>query len=308
MRMYCVLWGRMASCGRLVTGLFPRAPKMATGQDPQWGGPLGPRLTPSSAFKGSVAFLTLLITTASAYADNVRLYLKDGTYQVTSEYKVVKDRVTYLSSERGDWEELPLELVDLTRTKKEAAQHEEDLKADAKLQADEDKAEKQAAREVEQIPSDPGVYYIHNDKLEPIKVGESKLVTDKKRQVWKVLSPVPIVSGKATLELDGDTSSTEISDRRPEFFFRLSTFERFSIVRLTPTKKGSRIVENIHIIPVTKEIQQEFKEIETFKKQEGDNVYRIWPEKDLEPGEYALIEYTDGLESINTQVWDFKIK
>ena len=41
---------------------------------------------------------------------------------------------------------------------------------------------------------------------------------------------------------------------------------------------------------------QDIKEIETFKKQEGDNVYKIWPEKDLEPGEYALVEYTEGLE------------
>jgi hypothetical protein len=252
--------------------------------------------------------LFLAIFLMVAPDDIFRLYLKDGSYQLTTEYKVVKDRVTYLSSERGEWEEIPLELADLVRTKKEAAQHTEDLKADAKTQEEEDKAVRNAAKEVEQIPSDPGVYYIHNDKLETIKVGESKLVTDKRRQVLKVLSPVPLVAGKATLELDGDTSSMEISDRRPEFFFRLSTFERFAIVKITPTKKGSRIVENVHMIPVTKEVQQEFKEIETFKKQEGDNVYRIWPQKDMDPGEYALIEYTDGLENINTQVWDFKIK
>ena len=238
----------------------------------------------------------------------IRLYLKDGSYQLTTEYKVVKDRVTYLSSERGEWEEIPLELADLARTKKEAAQHEEDLKADAKAQAAEDAAERLAVREVEEIPPEPGVYYIHDNKLEAIKVAESKVVTDKRRQVLKVLSPVPMVSGKATLEIDSDTSSKEISDKRPEFFFRLSNFERLAMVKLAPTKKGSRIVENIHMIPVTKEIQQEFKEIETFKKQEGDNVYKIWPEKDLDPGEYAIVEYTEGLESINTQVWDFKIK
>jgi len=226
-----------------------------------------------------------LILISLGYAETIRLYLKDGTYQLTSEYKVVKDRVSYLSAERGEWEELPLELVDLARTKKEAAQHEEDLKADAKAQAEEDKAERLAAREVEEIPPEPGVYYIHDDKLEPVKVAESKIVNDKARQVWKVLSPVPMVSGKATLEISGDTSSKEISDKRPEFFFRLSTVERLALVRLTPTKKGSRIVENIHIIPVTKEIQQEIKEVETFKKQEGDNVYKIWPEKDLELGE-----------------------
>jgi hypothetical protein len=238
----------------------------------------------------------------------IRLYLKDGSYQLTTEYKVVKDRVTYLSSERGEWEEIPLELADLARTKKEAVQHEEDLKADAKAQAAEDAAERLAVREVEEIPPEPGVYYIHNNKLEAVKVAESKVVTDKRRQVLKVLSPVPMVSGKATLEIDGDSSSKEIDDKRPEFFFRLSNFERLAMVKLAPTKKGSRIVENIHMIPVTKEIQQEFKEIETFKKQEGDNVYKIWPEKDLDPGEYAIVEYTEGLESINTQVWDFKIK
>jgi len=252
--------------------------------------------------------LLLAFFLMAAPGEIVRLYLKDGTYQLTTEYKVVKDRVSYLSSERGEWEELPLEMVDLARTKKEATQHEEDLKADAKAQSEEDKAEKLAAREVEEIPPEPGVYYIHDNKLEKVKVGESKIVNDKTRQVWKVLSPVPMISGKATLEISGDTSSMEISDRRPEFFFRLSDFERFALVKLAPTKKGTRIVENIHIIPVTKEIQQEFKEVETFKKQEGDNVYKIWPEADLAPGEYALVEYTEGLESVNTQVWDFKIK
>jgi hypothetical protein len=251
--------------------------------------------------------ICFFLVAAVLSAGNIRLYLKDGTYQLASEYKVVKDRVSYLSSEREEWEELPLELVDLERTRKEAAQHEADLKADAKAQAEEDAAERLGARQVEQIPSDPGVYYIHNDKLEAIKVAESKVVGNKRRQILKVLSPVPLVAGKATLEIDGDSSSREIAEPRPEFFFRLSTFERFAIVKVTSTKKGSRVVENINMIPVTKEVMQEVKEVETFKKQEGDNVYKIWAQQDMEPGEYALIEFTEGLETINTQVWDFKI-
>ncbi len=249
-----------------------------------------------------------LMIAGAVFGGTVRLYLKDGTYQLASEYKVVKDRVSYLSAERGEWEELPLEMVDLAKTKKEATQHEEDLLVDAKAQAEEDAAERLAAKQVEQIPSEPGVYYLHADKLEAVKVAESKIVNNKRRQILKALSPVPMVAGKATLEIDGDTSSKEISDKRPEFFFRLSTFERFGIVKLTATRKGSRIVENINMIPVSKEVMQEFFEVKTFKKQEGDNVYKIWPEADLEPGEYALVEYTEGLESINTQVWDFKIK
>lgn len=251
--------------------------------------------------------LFLAIFLMAVPGEIIRLYLKDGTYQLATEYKVVKDRVSYLSSERGEWEELPLDMVDLARTRKESVQHEEDLKSDAKAQAEEDKAEKLAAREVEEIPEQPGVYYIHNEKLEAVKVAESKIVNDKRRQVLKVLSPVPMVSGKATLEIDGDTSSKVISDPRPEFFFRLSDMERFALVKLTPTKKGSRIVENLRIVPVVKQVEQQFKEIETFKKQEGDNVYKIWPEKDMDPGEYALVEYTEGAEIVNTQVWDFRI-
>jgi hypothetical protein len=251
--------------------------------------------------------LLLALFLMAAPGETIRLYLKDGTYQLTTEYKVVKDRVSYLSAERGEWEELPLDMVDLARTKKEAVQHEEELKEDAKTQAEEDKAERMAAKQVEEIPPAAGVYYIHDNKLETVKVAESKIVNDKRRQVLKVLSPVPMVSGKATLEIDGDTSSKAISERRPEFFFRLSDYERFALVKLTPTKKGSRIVENISIVPVVKQVEQAFKEVETFKKQEGDNVYKIWPEADLAPGEYALVEYTEGLESVNTQVWDFKI-
>lgn len=248
-----------------------------------------------------------LLFAAAAFAGNVRLYLKDGTYQLTSEYKVLQDRVHYLSAEREEWEDIPLELVDLDRTKKEAAQHEADLKADAKSQAEEDAAERAVVRQVEQIPSDPGVYYIHGDKLEAIKAADSKIVNNKRRDILKVLSPIPLVSGKATLEIDGDTAPKQISEVRPEFFFRLSEFESFGIVKLTPTKKGSRVVENINIIPVSKQIVQEMQKVETFKKQEGDNVYKIWPEKNLDSGEYALVEYTEDLDHINTQVWDFKI-
>ena len=58
-------------------------------------------------------------------ARNHRLILKDGTYQVVREYKLVGDRVRYLSQERGDWEELPANLVDWDATRKWEQAHAE---------------------------------------------------------------------------------------------------------------------------------------------------------------------------------------
>jgi hypothetical protein len=242
----------------------------------------------------------------AAFGATVRLYLTDGTYQLVREYEVKQDRVRFYSTEREEWEEIPLNLIDLARTKKEVTEREATIAAETKAQSEEDNAERQAAKEVGLIPPGDGVYYVHGDKLEPIKIAESKIVNNKRRSVLKALSPLPFVSGKQTLELDGETAELRILEKRPEFYFRLSAEERFAIVKLTPTKKGARLVEKLEVIPVTKEVNETREEIDTFKKQVGDLLFKIWPEKDLDPGEYALIQYTEG--KVNPQVWDFGVK
>src|SRR5580700_8446519 len=217
------------------------------------------------------------------WAANIKLYLKDGTYQLAREYKVENDRVSFLSVDRGEWEEIPAALVDLEKTKAEIKRREDTMREEATANAAEEKAERDARKEVEQIPVAEGVYLIDAGKLIPIKVGESKIVTDKRRSVLKALSPIPLVSGKATLELDGPHAPAGTANREPEFYIRLSAEERFGIVRLAE-HKGNRVVEKLTIIPVTKETMEEPDLVETFRKQVGDQVYKIWPAKPLEPG------------------------
>ena len=248
-------------------------------------------------------FLVLLLLCAcTASAATVKLYLKDGSYQLVREYKVEKDRVRFFSSDRGEWEEIPVDLIDLEKTQKEIKSNEEARHEEAAAIAAEDKAEREARKEVERVPMAAGVYLIEDDKLITIKPGESKVVTNKRRRLLKAISPVPMVPGKATVELDGVHAPAGTSNREPEFYIRLSDEERFGIIRLA-VHKGTRLVENVTIIPVANENVEEPDIVETFRKQVGDLVYKIWPSKPLEPGEYAVVEYTEG--KMNMQVWDF---
>jgi hypothetical protein len=248
--------------------------------------------------------ISLLLLASFAFGATTRLYLKDGDYQLVREYQVLSDRVRYYSTERSQWEEIPLELVDLDRTKKEAAQIEAEIEADAKAQDAEDAAIHAAKKQAASVPEEPGVYYINGEKLDKIPFAEVDVVNSKARTVLKILTPVPIVPGKTTVELKGEAAQFRVNNNQPEFYFRLSDYERFGIVK-AQKKKNGRLVENVAILPQSDEILVDLKLVDTFKKQEGDMLYKIWPEKPLDPGEYALVEYTE--DQINIQVWDFGV-
>jgi hypothetical protein len=244
-----------------------------------------------------------------ASAENVKLYLKDGSYQLVREYKIENDRISFYSIDRDDWEEVPASLVDLDKTRAEIKARADAIHADAAAQDAEDKAERAARKEVRSVPAEPGVYLIDDQKLPPqnltaMKVGESKVVTNKRRSVLKAISPVPLVPGKATLELDGLHASQGTANRSPEFYLRLSQDERFGIVRMGE-HKGNRVVEKLTIQPVVNETVQEPDLVEVFRQQVGDELFKIWPQKPLDPGEYAVVQYS--MEKIDMQVWDFFI-
>src|SRR5215467_7325767 len=173
---------------------------------------------------------------AVAFAANVKLYLKDGTYQLAREYKVEGDRVHYYSAERSEWEDIPVDLVDLKRTEGEIAERQKAIEQEAKVLSEEDKAEREQQSEILRIPRNPGVYYLEGKETRKLKLAETTVHTNKGRSVLKVMAPIPIVTGKATLEINDVHSQIVLSQDRPELFIQIDKEERFGIVKLTAQK------------------------------------------------------------------------
>ncbi len=255
----------------------------------------------------AMALRTLIFAlfTLSAFAANVRLYLTDGDFQMVKEYKVEGDRVRFMSADRGEWEEIPLELVDLKKTERESSEKAAALAETLKLEQAEEDAIRADRKQVQSVPQTPGPYMVDGEKLVALKESEVELEDSKSRRILQIIAPAPIIPGKTTVTIKGKAATFRIKNKEPEFFFRLAEEERFAIIKLTP-KKNDRVVEEVTILPNEGEgTFEDQKQVPVFKKQYGPQLHKVWGEGPLEPGEYALVEYTEG--KINIRVWDFAV-
>ena len=248
----------------------------------------------------------LLVLALAAWAANVKLYLKDGTYHVVREYQVQTDRVRYYSVERGDWEEIPLDMVDLKRTESEVAERKVTLEKEEQIVAEEGAAEREVKKDASRIPQEPGAYWLDGKETKVMKPGEVAVHSNKGRTILQALSPIPVITGKATLEMTGAHSVNIFTDAEQEFYVQLAGTEGFGIARLT-TKGAIRIVENLIYHPIDKSMVQEDRTlVDILHRQLGDGLYKIWAKDPLPPGEYAVVQYTDG--NVDIQAFDFAIK
>lgn len=255
--------------------------------------------------------LIFLLAAAALFGETFKLYLKDGGYHLVREYQVETDRIRFYSTERSQWEEIPLTLVDLAKTEAERKAKDEQAATAAREQDEEDKAEREQRREIQSVPMETGAYYKEAGQIKALKLAEYQVITDKKRRALQAVSPIPLIPGKASVVIKGERANFTVDRDRPDFLLRLEKTERFGIVALTP-KKGFRVVENISIIPVSKENIEQAKQMETFQQELASGLYRIWPQKALTPGEYALVEYSGDGEGdpseVQLLVWDFAVK
>lgn len=249
----------------------------------------------------------VLVLAFAAWAANLKLYLKDGGYHLVREYQVQSDRVRFYSVERSEWEEIPLDLVDLKRTEAESSARNAQLEKEAKTISEEEKVQREAENEVRKIPQEPGVYWVEGGQTKTLKQAASTLHTNKAKSILNVLIPMPTVVREATLELTGSGAAAVFTNPEQEFYFQLAQVEQFGIVKLT-VKGTVRIVENIQY-PATAQMgdpEETPKLVPILQREVAEGLYKIWPRAPLAPGEYAVIEYTPG--KINAQIWDFSVK
>lgn len=172
-------------------------------------------------------------------ATNHRLILKDGTYQIVRKYEIVGDRVRYISAERnGDWEELPVDLVDWDATRKWERDHadrgvdqpspamkeaEEIDKEEAALRADQNARMPTVASGLE-LPDQDGVFVLDTFRGTPelVELVSSELaVHTKTKHGLSLLNP--LAGAKGGLELEGSHAKVHLHVNDPVFFLSLDS-------------------------------------------------------------------------------------
>lgn len=244
----------------------------------------------------------------------VKLYLKDGTYQLVKSYEVQGNRVRYYSVERSEWEELPKSLVDFEATKK--AEEEEDA-AEKKELEEVRELEKQRFEKPQDtglevapgihLPKDEGVFAFDGVRLIPMIQSSAELVTDKKRAALLLALPGPLVKSRSLVVLSGPKAAVRLSVNQPTFFVQ-SAEGWGARAELIPVKPGkeSRVVEKVQSGIGAGKSGEVRAALPVERVQIAPGIFKLRPTQALSPGEYALGELLQ--QKLNLDLWDFGIE
>ena len=260
-----------------------------------------------------------------------KLVLKDGSFQLVRSYEKNGDRVRYFSLERGTGKRFRRAMVDWDATAKaEKATAAADDALAAKVHKQEEAQNIQTTLDVDAslqvgggifLPPGEGMFAVEGKSVIPIPQVGSAVKTDRKNQLKRVLSPLPIIPAKQNIELEGKRATLRINSANPEFYLRELTtedeqesgLERTSrqgttgpdVELLKATVKGNkRIIESVRSM-MGEEVGRENKTISIQQWEVAKRVYRYTLSEPLPPGEYALAEILPG--GLNLFVWDFGV-
>jgi len=192
---------------------------------------------------------------------NHRLILKDGSYQMVRQYQIVGDRVRFLSQERGDWEELPEDLIDWDATRKwendhaslpddasPAMKEAEDLDKEEASERAEQKFRMPQVAEGLELPNQDGVFVLDTFQGTPelVELVPVELeMRGKSRHGIAVLNP--LAGEKAEIDLDGEHAKVHLHVNDPAIYLSLdspSDAEPVTTHAMTVQTSGAKEVAN----------------------------------------------------------------
>ena len=165
-----------------------------------------------------------------------RLYLKDGSYQVVMSYRIVGDRVRYVSAERGGaQEEVPVALVDFDATHRWEQQHTEGSLATAAPPVLSPELQKEEADRAARTPEvAPDLHLPDRDSVLALDTfhGTPELVSlaqndsDLNRNTGhNILRAVinPLSAPHQIAQLKGERSDVQLHVAQPIFYIRIDS-------------------------------------------------------------------------------------
>jgi hypothetical protein len=245
-----------------------------------------------------------------------KLYLADGSFQVVREYHREGERVRYYSVERSAWEEIPATLVDWAATEKAEADAEAHQKELTKEIQESEKAARFADLDVDTsfevrkgifLPDEVGFYALDGTKISVMQQEKAESHVEKKRAAEKIITGIPLISGKQDVEIPGKEAKLRIHTTDPEFYFRTADKRDPHLTLLRAEVKGDK--RALEVITTNIAGQQTFKhsEVSLLQWDAARGLYRFTVDQPLAPGEYAVLE-TTSTEGQSTFVWTFGIE
>jgi hypothetical protein len=244
-----------------------------------------------------------------------KLILADGTFQMVREYHREGDRVRYYSLERSAWEEIPATLVDWMATEKAAVEQNAQQEKLAQQIAESEKAARFADLNVDTsfevrpgifLPDAAGFYVIDGNKVAAMQQEKAEVHTEKGRAVAKIVTGMPLISGKQDMEIPGKQAKLRIHTGDAEFYFRTADQREPHLTLLHATVKGEK--RALEVITTNLAGQQKVKgrEVSLLQWDAARGLYRFTVDQALDSGEYAIIETTSS-EGQSMYVWTFGV-
>src|SRR5262249_39565399 len=138
---------------------------------------------------------------------------------------------------------------------------------------------------------------------------QASVVNDRARNIMGAM--VPVLKGKAYVELPNNQATVSFYGDNPVFYLQLSqpSAAGVAIVRTKP-RNGGRVIGEIAINSLTKSETESQDTIAVAQEQLqagsalAPAVIRLSAKEPLKPGEYAVVEYAEK-GKMNLFVWDF---